>query len=188
MNKQNAFALQLTLAGGLGLLVAIPPAFSSGFSVPELSALGMGTANAVVANPEETGAFGYNPAAMGFHDASSVAGGLLLINPSSDLKTASGSHTGKNADWFAAPIFQVALKLHEQWRLGIGLSAPFGLETRWKLGTFPKLSGSFQVPTGLPAPLPAAISVPSGAHPTSSALELVALTPTLAYKVNDDLS
>ena len=188
MNKQISVALQWSLAGGLGLLFANPPATASGFSVPEFSALGTGMANAVVANPEETGAFAYNPAAMGFHDTSSIAFGTVLINPKFDVSTASGNHSSDNADWFAAPIFQGALKLHEQWRLGLGVSAPFGLETRWMLGTFPKLSGTIQVPTQLPPPFPAAISVPTGSHPTTSALEVVTVTPTLAYKVNDDLS
>ena len=188
MNKQISIAAQWTLAGGLGLLLTNTPAAASGFSIPEFSALGTGMANAVVANPEEAGAFAYNPAAMGFHDTSSFAAGTVLINPTFDVRTASGGHSSDNADWFSAPILQGSLKLHDQWRLGFGITAPFGLETRWKLGTFPKLSGSFQVPTQLPPPFPASITVPSGAHPTTSSLEVVTVTPTLAYRIHDDLS
>jgi long-chain fatty acid transport protein len=188
MKKQLCKAIQLALAGGFGLLLANSAATASGFSVPELSALGTATTNAVVANPEETGTFAYNPSAMGFHDGSSLALGTVLINPKFDVTTQSGNHDSQGADWFAAPIFQAALEVHEQWRVGIGVSAPFGLETRWKLGTFPKLSGSLMVPTGAPPPFPPTVSIPTGSHPTNSKLETVALTPTLVYKVNEDLS
>ena len=114
MIRQISVAVRAALTGGLGLLLANPAATASGFSVPELSALGTGTANAVVANPQETGAFGYNPSAMGFHDSSSIALGTILINPKFDVTTTSGNHDSENADWFAAPIFQAALKVNEQ--------------------------------------------------------------------------
>jgi len=175
MKKQVCTAVRATLAGGLlGLLFASSAITASGFRVPELSALGVGTANAVVANPDETGAFAYNPSAMGFHDRSSIALGTVLINPNFEVTTASGNHDSEGADWVALPILQAALKVHEQWRIGIGIGAPFGLETRWKVGTFPKLSGTTPIPTG--------------SHPTVTKLETIALTPTVAFRVNDDLS
>lgn len=188
MKKQVFTAVHAATAGGLGLLLAGSAATASGFRVPELSALGVGTANAVVANPDETGAFAYNPAAMGFHDRSSLALGAVLINPNFDVTTASGNHDSQGANWVGLPILQAALKVHEQWRVGIGIGAPFGLETRWKVGTFPKLSGTAQIPTGKPAPFPPTVLVPTGNHPTATKLETVVLTPTVAYKVNDDLS
>ena len=188
VNRQVFAMVCGTLAGGLGLLLDIPPGMASGFSVPELSALGTGTANAVVANPEETGAFPYNPSAMGFHDTSSIALGTVLINPEFDVTTDSGNHHSQGSDWFVVPIVQLALKLQDKWRLGIGVSAPFGLETRWAFGTFPKLSGTFELPTQLPPPFPAVVTLPTGNQPTDSKLEAVTFTPTLAYKVNEDLS
>lgn len=189
MKRQVATAVHGALTGGvLGLLLTNSAATASGFRIPELSALGVGMANAVVANPGETGAFAYNPSAMGFHDRSSIALGTVLINPSFDVATASGNHESEGADWVALPIFQAALKVHEQWTVGIGIGAPFGLETRWKPGTFPMLSGTTRIPTGKPAPFPPTVSVPTGSHPTVTKLETVVLTPTVAYKVNDDLS
>lgn len=186
MNRQISAAIHAALAGALGLLLANSAATASGFSVPELSALGTGTSNAVVANPNETGAFSYNPSAMGFHDSSSIALGTVLINPKFDVTTASGNHDSENGDWFAAPIFQAAIKVNDQWRIGVGASAPFGLETRWKLGTFPALTGTART-LSLPAPV-GQLDIPNGNHPTDSKLEIVAFTPTLAYRVNDELS
>ncbi|MEA3274872.1 MAG: porin [Pseudomonadota bacterium] len=188
MNKLVSVAVRTALASALGLALLPSPALASGFGVPELSAAGIGTSNALVANPEEPGAFAYNPAAMGFHDRSSLAVGALFIDPKFSVKTATGNHDSKGADWAVAPMIQGAAKVNEQWWFGFGINAPFGLETRWKEGTFPKLSGTELVPTGFPPPLPSAVAVPRGFHPTESQLQTLALVPTVTYRVNDNLS
>ena len=162
---------------------AAQPALGAGFMIPEASVAGIGTSNALVANPEETGAFAYNAAAMGFHDSSSIAIGTTFIGPSFSVDTASGSHESHGADWAVLPMIQAAVKLSPQWRLGLGVSAPFGLETRWKDGTFPAVSGT----STLPVPAPLNPNVPRG-HPTTSKLEILDISPTAAYRVNDNLS
>jgi len=82
MRRTSAFRMQAAILGGLCLHLGSATAVASGFSIPEASALGTAMSNAVVANPEETGAFAYNPAAMGFHDRTSVSLGTLFIGPS----------------------------------------------------------------------------------------------------------
>ena len=176
--------IQAVILGGLCLQLGSTAATASGFSIPEVSAPGTAMPNAVVANPEETGAFAYNPAAMGFHDRTSVSLGTLFIGPSFSVDTATGHHDGAGADWVTAPLFQAALRVHDQWRIGLGVNAPFGLETRWETGTFPKLSGETPVTVAPCVTLP----LPFGAHPTNRKLETLALVPTLVYKVNEDLS
>lgn len=158
-------------------------AFASGFSLPEASVAGLSTTNAMVANPNETGAFAYNPAAMGFHETSSLSVGTVLIGPSFSVTTASGDHDSEGADWLAGPMIQGAFKLNEQWRLGLGVTAPFGLETRWRDGTFPAVSGT----ATLSVPPPLNPKVPRG-QPTASKLEILDVSPTATYRVNEDLS
>jgi long-chain fatty acid transport protein len=170
--------------GGIGLLVGQTAAVASGFSIPELSTAGIGTANALVANPAETGAFPYNPAAMGFHPASSLAIGGSLINPEFTLDNATGNHNSQGADWVGAPTFQGAFKLSDRWRIGLGINAPFGLETRWSPGTFPALSGTAMVMVPGIGPVP----IPKGNPPTESKLEVVDFVPTATYRINDNLS
>jgi len=121
---------------------------------------------------------------MGFHDQTSISLGALFIEPSFGVDTTTGHHDSTGADRIAAPLFQVVFRAHERWRVGVGISAPFGLETRWEIGTFPKLSGEAPVTVAPGVTLP----IPFGAHPTSSQLEIVTLTPTLTYKLNKDLS
>ncbi|NCA69593.1 MAG: porin [Sphingobacteriia bacterium] len=170
-----ALAPTLMAAGAVG---------AAGFSLPESSTAGIGLANALVADPNERGAFSYNPAAMGFHQTSSLALGTILIGPSFSVRTDSGNHDSQGAEWLAGPMIQAALRLNDDWRVGLGISAPFGLETRWTDGTFPAVSGTAHVP-GLPPSLNP--NVPKG-HPTASKLEILDIAPSLAYRVSDDLS
>ena len=172
-------------AGAIGTLGLQGSAHASGFALPEASTAGIGTANALVANPKDVGAIPYNAAAMGFHDKSSVALGVLMIGPSFSVATASGNHEGTGADWVAGPLFQAAIKVADRWRVGLGLTAPFGLETRWPYGTFPALSQSATL--RLPAPL-GTVTIPTASHPTTSKLEILDLAPTVAFRVNDSLS
>ena len=168
----------LTL-GALGTLATTNSAHASGFALPDASAAGIATTNALVANPEELGAIPYNPAAMGFHDTSSVALGGFLIGPSFSVTNASGKHDSQGADWAFLPSFQAAIKLADQWRLGLGLHVPYGLETRWTYGTFPLLSQQINL---------GPVTLPTASHPTASKLEILNFVPTLAYRVTPDLS
>ncbi|HPB76664.1 MAG TPA: outer membrane protein transport protein [Chromatiaceae bacterium] len=172
-------ATSALVLGALGTLVAWGGAHASGFALPDSSAAGIATTNALVANPEELGAIPYNAAAMGFHGGSSVALGGFVIGPSFSVTTASGKHDSQGADWTFLPSFQAAIKLADPWRLGLGLHVPFGLETRWPYGTFPLLSQQRNL---------GPVTLPTGNHPTASKLEILDFVPTLAYRVNDNLS
>ena len=136
----------VSAALALGVAGLTPQAQASGFAVPELSAAGLSLSNALVANPEELGAIPYNAAAMGFQDKSSLSVGALFINFNLSVDTASGKHDSQSPDWVIPPLFQAVAKINEQWRVGLGVNAPFGLETRWEPGTFPALSGNQSPP------------------------------------------
>jgi len=158
---------------------------ASGFAVPEISTAGIGTANALVANPVDRGAVPYNPAAIAFHDQSWLSVGSLLIGPTFSVDTASGNQDSAGADWLAAPMVQAAVKINERWSAGFGFNAPFGLETRWKTDTFPPLTGSIALP---PPPFGPGGSVPASPQPTSSSLEIIDFTPSVTYAVTDELA
>jgi long-chain fatty acid transport protein len=186
MYYKNARAVTLGLAASAMVTMASSGrVLASGFMLPESSTAGMATTNAMVANPREIGAISYNAAAMGFHGTSSVALGAVAISPSFSVTTASGNHTSHGAEWVGLPLFQAAIKVTDRWRVGLGISVPFGLETRWDYGTFPILSKSATL--ALPAPI-GPVTIPTGNHPTASKLEVVDFVPTVAFRVNDNLS
>lgn len=153
-------------------------AHASGFALPEMSMLGLGLSNAVVANAEEHGAVAYNPAAAGFHEATTVSAGALLIAPDLSVTPTSGIATDSEGDDLAvAPSLIATTALNDNWRLGLWVGAPFGLETDWPAGTFvdPAASAALQ-------------QLQLGSAPTTSSLELLSIAPSLAYRVSPHLS
>lgn len=184
-SKFTSAVVAALTAGAIGTLGVAGNAQAAGFALPEISTAGTANANAVVANPKAIGAIPYNAAAMGFHD-SSVALGAIMIGPSFSVTTSNGSHDSQGAEWVAGPMIQAAVKVADQWRVGFGINAPFGLETRWPYnstppyGTFPALSQTRQIARG--------VFVPTGNHPTASRLEILDFVPAAAYRVNKDLS
>ncbi|WP_462321531.1 OmpP1/FadL family transporter [Halochromatium sp.] len=158
---------------------------ASGFAVPEISTAGIGTANALVANPVDRGAVPYNPAAIAFHDQSWLSLGSLLIGPEFSVETANGSHESAGADWLVAPMIQAALRINERWSAGLSINAPFGLETRWKTGVFPPLTGKIPLP---PPPAGPGGSIPASPQPTQGTLQTLAFSPTVSYAISDELA
>ncbi len=181
----NNFWSVCAVSGAILGACASSKALASGFAVPEISTAGISTANALVANPVDRGAVPYNPAAIAFHDQSWLSLGSLLIGPEFSVNTAAGSQDSAGADWLAAPMIQAALRINERWSAGLSVNAPFGLETRWKTGTFTPLTGTTPLP---PPPAGPGGSVPASPQPTQSALEILDVSPTATYAVSDALA
>jgi long-chain fatty acid transport protein len=160
----------LSLACGATLITAHSTAQASGFGIPELNITGLALSNALVANPDLQAAIAYNPAAMAFHEGNSAALGIVLIKPDLTVDTGSGSVDSQANDRVDIPSVTVHATLSESWAIGIAVNAPFGLETDWLAGTFDS-----QYP-------------PAGNIPTNSKLEIVAISPSLSYKINNNLS
>lgn len=144
---------------------------ASGFSVPGgLSVTGLGTSDALVANPDEIGAFAYNPAAMSFHEGTNLVLGLTAVWP--DSKVTPEGVNNRVSDNPDSPIFipnvYLMSAVTDNWSLGLGINTPFGLETNWSIGTFPEFAG------------PLALF-----EPTTSRLEMVNLNPNIAYKIDE---
>ncbi|MCU7917236.1 MAG: outer membrane protein transport protein [Candidatus Thiodiazotropha sp. (ex Epidulcina cf. delphinae)] len=160
----------LALICGSTLVALNQSAQASGFAIPELNITGLATSNAMVANPDSLGAIAYNPAAMSFHEGSSAAAGVILVKPDLSVDTGSGNIDSDGNDVVAIPVLTAHDQLSEEWALGISINAPFGLETDWALETFDD-----QYPVG-------------SFIPTQTKLEIVAFSPSAAFKVNQQAS
>lgn len=161
---------RLAMACGAALFTLNQTAQASGFAVPELNITGLALSNAMVANPDSLSAIAYNPAAMAFHQGKAVELGLMLVEPDLSVNTGSGSVDSDANDAVAIPALTAFAQLNETWSLGISVNAPFGLETDWPAGTF-----DAQYP-------------PAATIPTQSKLEIIAFSPSVAYKINDKAS
>lgn len=156
------------------LSVATAPAWASGFRLPEASIAGLATSNALVANEKLLGAIPYNPAAMAFHDGTHVIAGAMLVQPDLSVTPEEGGPkiTSGGKDNIVVPNVALTARLDEQWSWGLLINAPFGLETTWPEGTFPKFAAA-----GADA-----------AHPTYSNIEMLNFNPNAAYRVSESTS
>ena len=147
---------------------------SSGFRLPESSISGLSLSNAVVANTYATGAIIYNPALMSAHDERrSLSVGLMNVKLDSHVNPENGTPTDSEGDdSIFIPNFYYTSRINSQWSWGIGLDAPFGLETKWPAGTF----GLFS-----------ALGVPN-LEPEESRIEMVNLTPNASFRVDENNS
>lgn len=148
-------------------------ATASGFRLPELSITGTALSSAVVANPDLPGALPYNPATMAFQKEGRVIAGVVFIRPDisvdPDLGTASDS---QGDDTHPAPNVFVTKHIDNKWSWGVGINAPFGLETKWKDETFPAFSGPAADPF----------------EPEHSKLKMLNINPNVAYQLNANTS
>jgi len=133
----------LLLSGCLGL--GASGAHAAGFQLIEQNASGMGNAyagSAAIADNASTVFF--NPAGITQLPGLNVSTGLSLIRPSfkfSDhgstapaaFPTALGSNTGGDAggSWSAVPNMYLSYQVRDNWFLGLGVGAPFGLASEY---------------------------------------------------------
>ncbi|MGD8908661.1 MAG: porin [Chromatiales bacterium] len=181
MQDNNTFSRSLlSLACCTTLIAFHTTSQASGFSIPELNVAGLAVSNALVANHDMQAAIAYNPAAMSFHDGNSAALGIMLLSPDLSVNTGSGFVDSDANDTVAIPAVTAHATLSETWSLGLAVNAPFGLETDWPAGTFIEAATTDTSPIdGYPV---------DSAIPTKSKLEIVTISPSLSYKINDNIS
>ncbi len=165
------------LAAAMMTTLGISSAQASGFRIPEVSVLGIGTSNALVANTDELGALPYNPANMAFHEENGLVAGVTYIGY--DLKTdttvqGGGSFDSTGRDSFWVPNLYVMAPGYGKVSFGIGVTSPFGLETGWGPTTFPSFAAL--------GPTAAA------AAPAVSRIEMINVNPNIAYEINKTTS
>jgi len=156
-----------------GLTLASSSALASGFRIPEVSTVGTATSNALVANPDETGALAYNPAAMSFHDANAINAGITRITYEPEVTPDVGTPTGSTGeDAFLIPNAYFMVKGHGNMSFGLAINAPFGLETKWPSGTFGAFGGVGADPNA----------------PELSRIKMFNINPNIAWQLDDTSS
>ncbi|HEU0282923.1 MAG TPA: outer membrane protein transport protein, partial [Gallionella sp.] len=157
------------------LVVISGSAVASGFALIEQGGSGLGNAFAGgAAGAEDASTIFFNPAGMSRLSGKQIAVGGSVIKPSAKLAgTAAGlaplqvAGTGAGGDAGSrslVPHAYFAMEVNPQTRLGLGINAPFGLQTQYDANWM----GRFQA--------------------IKSRIQTVNLNPAVSYQVNDTLS
>ncbi len=128
--------LGLCLVGLAVVLAAAAPASAQGFGVYEQGACMMGRAGAGVADPcqDGSGVF-FNPASLSFSKMTVTAGGALIHPTGQFTDTSGGALNGTvstlNKKWYPVPNIYASMPFGKHFAFGVGVFAPYGLETDW---------------------------------------------------------
>lgn len=156
----------------LGLIVglgAAAPASAQGFGVYEQGACMMGRGGAGVADPcdDGSGVF-FNPAALSFRKTTLTLGGAVIHPYGGFTDTSGGAANGLvsslNNKYYPVPNFYASMPFRKRLAFGVGVFAPYGLETDWPASSEGRFLGYKSIVQG------------------------VYVQPTVAFKVNDNVS
>ncbi len=137
---------------------------SGGYTNQVVGSKALGMGNAFVATADDPSAIYFNPAGLTQLDQKNLSIGLAIHSNDTDYTSTSGSNASMESFNPIVPNFYFTSPLKEKWSIGFGINSPFGLETKWS-------------DTG-----------PLRYIATDSELALANFNPTVAYKVNDQIS
>jgi len=153
----------------LAVAMASTQIFASGFALNEQSISGMGTGFAGRSSSADDASTVYgNPAGMARLNGQQITGGIAAIDASSDISDVSGRSSGTNkgdmVPFTAVPMGFYTNKLSDEWAVGLGVYAPFGLVTDYESGFQGRAFGS------------------------KSEVKVITVQPTISYAFNDKVS
>src|SRR6267378_2365457 len=167
-------ALSLAVAGAF--VGGVSQAHASAFALIEQSASGLGNSYAgAAAAADDASIIFYNPAGMSLLPGGmQVSAGLALINLSAKFSDSGstapagigslGGNGGDAGGLSAVPNVYFAMDLAKDWKLGVGVSVPFGLKTEYD----PTWVGRFQA--------------------IKSDIKTINVNPSISYKLDDKIS
>ena len=166
-------ALSLAVAGAFA--GGVSQAHASAFALIEQNASGLGNSYAgAAAAAEDASTIFYNPAGMSLLPGGmQVSAGLALINLSAKFSDSGstnapgrplGNNGGNAGDLSAVPNVYFAMDVAPDWKVGVGVSVPFGLKTEYD----PAWIGRFQA--------------------IKSDISTLNIYPAVSYKLNQTVS
>lgn len=160
---RKPFVRTLSLLGLLACLggVALP----SGYALNEQGTRAMAQANAFTARASDPSALFFNPAGIARFDRPQFyMGGTMFIQESTWTSPDGATSFSSNDKTEAAPHAMFTMPVGNNWHMGIGVYAPFGLSKRWDASFSGRYSARY------------------------TELKAIYITPTLAYRLNDSVS
>jgi long-chain fatty acid transport protein len=129
---------------GVALALSAGQAFGSAFALAEQNSMGLGNAFAgAAATAEDANTVWFNPAGLARLNLPQVEAGIHIITPSAKLNNQNSQAaalqplggTGGDAGGTAfVPTMFGSMAINDDWHIGIGINAPFGLKTDYDTG------------------------------------------------------
>ncbi len=168
MNASSSLRVFSAVVVGLGTANV----HAAGFQLLEQNASGIGNSYAgSAAIAENASTIYFNPAGMTRLKGVNVSAGVAAVRPSfkftntgSSVPGGVGTNGGDAGSWGAVPNAYASWELTPEWYVGLGIGAPFGLQTEYD----DTWTGRY--------------------HSKMFNIETINLNPSIAYKVNDQLS
>jgi long-chain fatty acid transport protein len=182
MNSHPQLPLRLAAACAAAFGITLPvQSHAAAFALIEQGVVPMGSAYAGgAAQAEDPSTVYFNPAGMTRLKGTQVAGAVHVVMPEADFDNdgslrlyppyarasipMTGGNGGDGGETGYVPNLYVTHRLSEQWAIGLGINAPFGLATKYDDGWVGRY------------------------HAIESELRTVNINPSIAFKVNDMLS
>ena len=160
-----------TAVGGMAVALGAGQAFGAAFALIEQNALGLGNAFAgSAAIAEDSSTIYFNPAGLARLNFTQVKVAAHLIVPSVKFTNQSsqaalgqplGGDGGDAGSLAVVPNLYASMAINDQWHVGIGVNAPFGLKTEYDDGWL----GRYQA--------------------LKSEIKTINVNPAVSYKLND---
>jgi long-chain fatty acid transport protein len=139
-------------------------AFGGGIEVPMQDARAMGQADAFTAQADDASAIFYNPAGLTQLKGTSITAGAFYLQPEFRLQGSDGSSESMRLSSILPHLYAESDLGTQRWRVGIGVNNSYGINEDWgNTGTLSTLDDEAQ-------------------------LSVLNIAPTVAYKVNPNLS
>lgn len=163
------------ILGALMMTGATATAQGAGFAIIEQNASGMGNAYAgAAASAEDASTVYFNPAGLMQLQSREMVFAGHIISPQAEFSDSNsrsgtgaplgGTDGGDGGETAFVPNFYYAQPMNNDWTVGLGVNAPFGLETDYDDGWIGRY------------------------HALKSELITININPSLAYRFNDRLS
>ncbi|MCX7985040.1 MAG: outer membrane protein transport protein [Bacteroidetes bacterium] len=157
------------------VLFCVNEVYAGGYQIYEQGARATGMGGAFVARASDPSAIFYNVAGLGFQKGINVLAGMNLIIPSTTFKGKGImqplEYSTKSAVFTPINLYG-SYEVMENLVVGLGVYNPFGLGTEWKELWGLSVSGAYLGST----------------KAIKSSIETWYFNPSIAYKVNDELS
>jgi long-chain fatty acid transport protein len=150
-------------------------AVSGGYQLNEQNARAVGMGGAFVATASDPSAIYFNPAGLAFQNGINVLGGINFIMPSQTFDgsgTQMAVQTKTNSQVFTPFNVYGSYQVNDQIVVGLGIYNPFGLGTQWPDKWGQALNGIYV----------------GSASSVNASIATYYFNPTIAYKINDQLS